>query len=219
MPLPAPAKGVRPAKQSKPATTRTTKEDKAAYPTRHQVDCPLTARPILTLTPETGEDSPQTLAYTLLDGAGDWAGLRALLSIDFSEHDARLYQCLLSAIDQVQAHTGRLIGSYTATLSYAEVYDAQPLPVGPITGAVTVTAPDGTTFTGKPYPVLSGEFPLLAGTFSNGLALRFTAGYTRLTMPARLREAVLLCAANDFDGGERNWFRKVADLRLRSWGS
>lgn len=176
---------------------------------------PESATPIITLT-RTPQPTEAAMLDVLLSGSERGGGLKGMLSLDFDAHDIRLRECLESAIDELEAYTGRLILPAMVQVRYASVYDWESLPWGPVTGNVTATDLDlsALTLTG-----VTGEFPVLTGDYPNGIILSYSAGYTLDTLPGKLREAIYRHAANAFDNGERNWTSLAATLRTRSWAN
>lgn len=142
--------------------------------------------------------------------------LKALLSIDFTAHDARLTQCIVSARKRIEKATGVLLSPATVTVRWKALYDWEYLPWGPVTGEVTATdLLDAVVSAGD----FDGDFPVVFGDYVSGIKLSYHAGYDNETMPDDLREAVLNLAANLFDSGERNWFDLVIGHRRYSWAS
>lgn len=128
--------------------------------------------------------------------------LKQALSIDFDDHDERLLAVLRVAVGQVERYTGGLLGAATVTLRADELRLDARLPVLPVR-----SLPTGYAVTEGGYWLF---FPLTLP-----VAVSYEAGYDEL--PDALREAVIQCAANGFDGGTRPWQSLAAHYRVTSW--
>ncbi|GAB4001527.1 hypothetical protein GCM10028807_57890 [Spirosoma daeguense] len=164
-----------------------------------------TATPIVTIDRQSRAADPQL------------GKLKALLSIDFDDHDTRLGQCILSAKQRIEKVTGLLLDKATVTIRWSQLYDFERVPFGPINGAIIAKDLSDTVLT---VDGLSGSFPTLTGNYPKGVQISYSAGYGEENpMPDDLVESVLNLAANLFDNGSRNWKEGAVLYRQYTWAS
>lgn len=114
----------------------------------------------------------------------------------------------------IEKLTGVLLIEEQIFVSWAELYDWEDLPWGPIHGSVTITTLDGLPLTAT----LSQElFPRLYGNFPKGIKLEYTGGYSQKALPPDLLDSAINLAANNFDGGDREWRSAVFTHRQGSF--
>lgn len=145
------------------------------------------------------------------------AELKLNCGVEDSSFDSLLTINLKGALAHVERVLDRALGAQTWLLAQDDFTDVITLPVGPVlaisTGGFTYLDETGTEqvvpdaaytldLVSNPQRVVLNEgqdWPSDNGDFVNAVQIQFSAGYTAATLPADLKQAILLLAAHWFE--------------------
>lgn len=145
-----------------------------------------------------------TSSLTAYDAAALLPQIKGLLSITFPEHDEQLSKLGVVAKGQLERYIGGTLDEVTVTVVYSSLLPDDRLPLLPF--LELVSGPVGLEISNGGY--------LISRHVAAG-SLVYKAGFTEL--PAELEHAIVMIAANLFDGGNRNWYKLAATHRVNSW--
>jgi uncharacterized phiE125 gp8 family phage protein len=120
-------------------------------------------------------------------------------SYDFTDDDTKLQEIAKSAREIIEQYIGVSMASKTYKAILRNECGNIEIPFGPITAITSIKYVDGVTLTsGTTYTVRGNQFKWIESPLSCYLEVNYTAGYTKLTIPAGLKRALLEQIAFDY---------------------
>lgn len=120
-------------------------------------------------------------------------------SYDFTDDDTKLQEIAKSSREVIEQYTGVSMASKTLKAIIRNECGNIEIPFGPVTTLTSIKDADGVSLTsGTTYIVRGNQFRWIESPRACYLEVNYTAGYTKLTIPAGLKRALLEQIAFDY---------------------